>query len=83
MIRKMGRMPKGELRHSASDRIRATNPHRSHLHEHLGDDLIPRGEPAHNRARRLQHVGVSGTGQSIARVVGLKNKSAWTAALQK
>jgi hypothetical protein len=72
--RKLGRLPRGELKHNAHDRIRATDPHRSHRHEHLGEDLIPKGEPAHNRARRLQHVGVSGTGQSMSRVVGAQKQ---------
>jgi hypothetical protein len=58
----------GELLRSAHDRIRATNPHKSHKHEHLGT-LVPKGEPAHNRARRLQHVGVSGTGVGMRRIV--------------
>jgi hypothetical protein len=72
--RKLGRLPKGEAPHNASRRIQSTDPHRSHRHEHLGEDLIPKGEAAHNRARRLQHTAVSGTGQSIGRVVGAQKQ---------
>jgi hypothetical protein len=73
-IRKVGRMPKGEAPHNASRRIQSTMPYASHRHEHLGEDLIPHGEAPHNRARRLQHTAVSGTGQSISRVVGAQRQ---------
>jgi hypothetical protein len=73
-VRKMGRLPRGELKHNAHDRIRATDPHQSHRHEHLGDDLKPKREAPHNGGTRLRHVGVSGTGQSMSRVVGAQKQ---------
>jgi hypothetical protein len=69
VIRKKGRLPRGEAAHNASRRIQSTDPHQSHKHEHLGEDLIPKGEPPHNRARRLQHVEVSGTGKGIGKIL--------------
>jgi hypothetical protein len=68
-VRKFGRMPR-EAAHNASRRIQQTNPHQSHKHEELPDDLVPRGESPVNRKTRERHVGVSGSGQSIGRVVG-------------
>jgi hypothetical protein len=65
--RKLGRMPR-EAPHNASRRIQSTDPHQSHKHEELGK-LAPRGEPEHNRARRLQHTAVSGAGVGIARII--------------
>jgi hypothetical protein len=60
---------RGELKRSAHDRIRATDPHRSHLHEHLGDDLVPRGEAPHNRHTRLLHTAVSRTSKGIGKII--------------
>jgi hypothetical protein len=71
--RKLGRLPR-EAPQNRSRRIQAGDPHHSHLHEHLGDDLIPRGESPVNRKTRERHVGVSGTGQSIGRVIGAQRQ---------
>jgi hypothetical protein len=71
--RKSGRLPRGEAAHNASRRIQSTMPYESHRHEHLGD-LKPKREAPNNVGTRLRHVGVSGTGQSISRVVGAQRK---------
>jgi hypothetical protein len=75
--RKMGRLPRsprvGEAPHNMSRRIQSTDPHQSHKHEHLGQ-LVVRGESPVNRKTRERHVGVSGTGQSIGRVVGAQKQ---------
>ena len=51
VIRKKGKLPKGEAPHNASRRIQGTEPYRSHLHEELGA-LTVKGEALHNRAAR-------------------------------
>jgi hypothetical protein len=57
-----------ELPENRSDRIRATDPHRSAAEEELGA-AAPKYEPPHNRAARLRHVGVSRTGTLIRKFI--------------
>jgi hypothetical protein len=69
----MGRMPH-EMAHNASRRIQQTEPYNSHRHEHLPVDMVPRSESPVNRRTRERHVLVSGTGQTIGRVVGAQRQ---------